>query len=948
METRKAEWSELLKLPNPTDFHDGETWYLLSQSWLSTFQESPTPGLIDNSDLLDEKGELKKGLEMGKDFSIVSQETWNDLVEEYSVLPQQEPIPRNVVGSNLYIYPSDLSRLKELVSSLNNKKMQAGESWYLIDYRWYTALKTYLDDGLEDNHPGAIDNAKLLGVNEYLSSCIYERVDFDYVDKPTWDEMVRIFTMNSEKDCIERKVMLDGQSDPKIDIFPYNIFLRNGENEKIKFQCSKFDTPESLIEKIRERLSMDSSMDIKIKVENPSKFSKLDSSRITYVTKDSNSIDAITFGSILSVEKHSPAKPLKLRNKNNSMDILSNNSDDKKDSNESSYSSIPTRYNMAPYSEGCTEENSKPGICGLSNLGNTCFMNSIIQGLSNTPPITEYFANDNYIEDINKTNPLGMKGEIAKAFGEMIKLMWSGNYSYIVPRSFKSAVGRFAPQFSGYQQQDSQELLTFLLDGLHEDLNRVKQKPYIEIKDSGDRADEEVALEAWDVYKKRNDSVILDVFHGLLKSTLICPVCSKVSVTFDPFCYLSLPLPVHRDIQIKILLVWYDLSKAPTTFKLTVSKTGTIADLLKVLSRETKIPEDHFKVADIFNNKLHKELLSHNLISEIDRENALIYEVPPTTNENTLCYLYLREEKEKSLSTIFHRPIFLRVKKGISAEEFYDLTLSHLSHFIKKPDPDDTALKNNDEIKANGVSESALETQDDNENEDSSLASEDFKMNVGDDEDSQRSEKSLMFRLCILNLHGHLVNSYIEMSDKNLFSDKKLVIGLEWTTENKMAYFDQELAQVVHQDKSTQKAPTKQSIKLTDCLELYTTTEKLGEDDAWYCPRCSEHQQATKKFDLWSLPSILVISLKRFSYTRNWRDKLDTLVDFPINGLDMSPYIINPNYGPAVYDLIAVSNHYGGMGGGHYTAMAKNKNDGEWYNFDDSNVQLKKEKDVVV
>ncbi|CAB4058669.1 USP15 [Lepeophtheirus salmonis] len=888
METRKAEWSELLKLPNPTDFHDGETWYLLSQSWLSTFQESPTPGLIDNSDLLDEKGELKKGLEMGKDFSIVSQETWNDLVEEYSVLPQQEPIPRNVVGSNLYIYPSDLSRLKELVSSLNNKKMQAGESWYLIDYRWYTALKTYLDDGLEDNHPGAIDNAKLLGVNEYLSSCIYERVDFDYVDKPTWDEMVRIFTMNSEKDCIERKVMLDGH---------------------------KFDTPESLIEKIRERLSMDSSMDIKIKVENPSKFSKLDSSRITYVTKDSNSIDAITFGSILSVEKHSPAKPLKLRNKNNSMDIL-------------------TQFPPAIIWH-LIQKDVRRKIRSLASVvyrisGILVFMNSIIQGLSNTPPITEYFANDNYIEDINKTNPLGMKGEIAKAFGEMIKLMWSGNYSYIVPRSFKSAVGRFAPQFSGYQQQDSQELLTFLLDGLHEDLNRVKQKPYIEIKDSGDRADEEVALEAWDVYKKRNDSVILDVFHGLLKSTLICPVCSKVSVTFDPFCYLSLPLPVHRDIQIKILLVWYDLSKAPTTFKLTVSKTGTIADLLKVLSRETKIPEDHFKVADIFNNKLHKELLSHNLISEIDRENALIYEVPPTTNENTLCYLYLREEKEKSLSTIFHRPIFLRVKKGISAEEFYDLTLSHLSHFIKKPDPDDTALKNNDEIKANGVSESALETQDDNENEDSSLASEDFKMNVGDDEDSQRSEKSLMFRLCILNLHGHL-----------------LVIGLEWTTENKMAYFDQELAQVVHQDKSTQKAPTKQSIKLTDCLELYTTTEKLGEDDAWYCPRCSEHQQATKKFDLWSLPSILVISLKRFSYTRNWRDKLDTLVDFPINGLDMSPYIINPNYGPAVYDLIAVSNHYGGMGGGHYTAMAKNKNDGEWYNFDDSNVQLKKEKDVV-
>ena len=62
---------------------------------------------------------------------------------------------------------------------------------------------------------------------------------------------------------------------------------------------------------------------------------------------------------------------------------------------------------------------------------------------------------------------------------------------------------------------------------------------------------------------------------------------------------------------------------------------------------------------------------------------------------------------------------------------------------------------------------------------------------------------------------------------------------------------------------------------------------------------------------------MLVISLKRFSYNRYWRDKLDTPVEFPTRGLDMSPYVINQNHGPAVYDLVAVSNHYGGMGGGH-------------------------------
>ena len=106
-------------------------------------------------------------------------------------------------------------------------------------------------------------------------------------------------------------------------------------------------------------------------------------------------------------------------------------------------------------------------------------------------------------------------------------------------------------------------------------------------------------------------------------------------------------------------------------------------------------------------------------------------------------------------------------------------------------------------------------------------------------------------------------------------------------------------------------------MSLSECLELYTTKEQLGSDDAWYCPSCQKPQQATKKFDLWSLPQVLVISLKRFSFNRYWRDKLDTDVEFPIHGLDMAPYIINKTHGEAIYDLLAVSNHYGGMGGGH-------------------------------
>ncbi|RWW70505.1 hypothetical protein BHE74_00021804 [Ensete ventricosum] len=81
----------------------------------------------------------------------------------------------------------------------------------------------------------------------------------------------------------------------------------------------------------------------------------------------------------------------------------------------------------------------------------------------------------------------------------------------VVPRVFKAKLARFAPQFSGFNQHDSQELLAFLLDGLHEDLNRVKHKPYVEAKDASGRPDEEVADEYWGNHLARNDSIIVDI-----------------------------------------------------------------------------------------------------------------------------------------------------------------------------------------------------------------------------------------------------------------------------------------------------------------------------------------------------------------------------------------------------------------------------------------------------
>ena len=177
-------------------------------------------------------------------------------------------------------------------------------------------------------------------------------------------------------------------------------------------------------------------------------------------------------------------------------------------------------------------------------------MNSALQCLAHTKELTDYFLSmipsislyiqlltwllgGVYGDELNRDNPLGMGGAIADAFGALLQRIWastSPSTSYS-PREFKMQLQRFAPQFSGYQQHDSQELVAFLLDGLHEDLNRVHKKPYVEKPDwegGGDLELAKLAQISWEGYMKRNDSVIVDLFQGQYRSTLVCPECQKV------------------------------------------------------------------------------------------------------------------------------------------------------------------------------------------------------------------------------------------------------------------------------------------------------------------------------------------------------------------------------------------------------------------------------------
>ena len=131
---------------------------------------------------------------------------------------------------------------------------------------------------------------------------------------------------------------------------------------------------------------------------------------------------------------------------------------------------------------------------------------------------------------------------------------------------------------------------------------------------------------------------------------------------------------------------------------------------------------------------------------------------------------------------------------------------------------------------------------------------------------------------------------------------------------------------------------------LDDLLEFFCSDEHLEKGNEWKCGKCKQKVKITKKFSLYYLPKLLIICLKRF---RGYSKIVDH-VEFPLENLDMGKYICEnaPDKDYSKYDLFAVSQHFGGTGGGHYTAICKNI-DGNWYNYNDSSVSRASPSNVV-
>lgn len=768
-------------------------------------------------------------------------------------------------------------------------------------------------------------------------------------------------------------------------------------------------------------------------------------------------------------------------------------------------------------------------------------------------------AGDRYKKELNPSNPLAHNGMVAKAYASLIREMYGDSTSYAFsPKAFKNVIGKYGPSFSGYGQQDSQEFLLFLLDGLQEDLNRIQKKPYIEKPDSTDEmvndpaALREMAAKCWEIYKARNDSVITDLFAGMYKSTVVCPVCDKVSIIFDPFNNLTLQLPIENVWSRNFL--YFPLRAQPCQIGIDIDKNSTFKTLKEMIAMKTGADARKLIVAEIYRNRFYKIFKDEDTIAEeriVDNDVLCVFELedvptnwprPKKPAQKRMLYMAHNQSEEEDLPdddspqadkmvvVVYHRhtrpgatrsqqqraifgvPALIVVTREEARD--YDAIMRKVlanvesmttRDFLREseeadqsPEDSDTVLMNTEE--GDSSSESKVQAQ--------SVDSEDGMVDISMGEGTanaptnsriryppsriQRKRQAKMLqpgsfitpevrtlfelKYCSsgetipasfssmhedskdfpsiasrmpqssaarmesskTKLHRRLqrvgqgspsssdedvddaprqaqsfqaANTGSGSDDDELPPVHQLVqpprqgfsrfskstprnkkglitysrkgkdrsttssrdeteagngsspllrlgeqIYVDWTNEGYDALFgstssnqetdpgmrgfptweimderpDPELAE----RRRVRAQRRKNGVTLNDCLDEFGKEEILSENDAWFCPRCKEHRRAGKTLELWTAPDILVIHLKRFSSQGRLRDKLDVMVDFPVEGLDLSSRVASQEEGKSpIYDLFAVDNHYGGLGGGHYTAFAKNFYDGVWYEY---------------
>ena len=626
-------------------------------------------------------------------------------------------------------------------------------------------------------------------------------------------------------------------------------------------------------------------------------------------------------------------------------------------------------------------KNSAKGQCGSYNLGNTCFMNSSIACISNCTELTYYFLKGDYLKDINKKNKLGMQGELAESWGKLLKEYWVEETRVGDPKDFKNTICSKATIFKGNHQHDSNEFMSIFLDYLNEDLNKATKSEYIEIKEKQkNETDEECAKRFWECNLKRNDSIITDLFFGQFKSTITCVSCGYINITFDPFDTINLPMSNKNKKEImdefKIFYVPKYCIRDTICLKLkNIDKYEMMDNIIGRIKKEKNFiyydKINKLSIVDVYRKKKFSFIQKNEKIKEysLEDEKVVLFD---TLEEDVKLTVYFFENDKDDSKCDYPRIIFGKkdmTLDNIRKEIYFNIRKNILSPLLKENERKDAlSLEIEKYIKDKHLKLNDKKLLD--------LIEKEYKIVFsGREQDEEIEERIYNFRrdmpfeifleksqgnqIIFLNkkYFKKLSPELKEISKLNSFNDNikdifkkiediNIYVKFNDTSNyiNKDAfdlnYYDEiSLEYDSKKEKAKAKEDTEsednENLTLEKCFKKFTKEELLGDGDEWYCSKCKKHVKAIKKIELYYLPKILIICLKRFikETTYKWGKNRDN-VEFPIKNMDMKNLMIGPDRNHSIYDLFAVSQHSGSAGFGHYTAVCKN--DGKWFLYNDS------------
>lgn len=178
------------------------------------------------------------------------------------------------------------------------------------------------------------------------------------------------------------------------------------------------------------------------------------------------------------------------------------------------------------------------GLCGLINIGNKCYMNSILQCLFSTLKLTDYILSTDYKEDLNAKRS---ESYVLHSYVTLLNHVWDSN-QLIKPKSFIENLSKFHSKYYSLQQQDSHECLIYILDILHKALSyEIEVSINGEIKNQTD-AMMKKSLETWKRFYEKEYSFIIENFYGNIINNVKCVNCDFSEEIFEPYNNISLSL----------------------------------------------------------------------------------------------------------------------------------------------------------------------------------------------------------------------------------------------------------------------------------------------------------------------------------------------------------------------------------------------------------------------